>query len=550
MSELHFDPERLFRSPSPASISPECDVSASYNLDVTRRKHRLAAIDVGTNSIHMIIVEAQRRGFRVIDREKEMVQLGRGSLQGKPLTVEAIERGTAALTRMAEIAKRDDVSEIVAVATSAVREAPNGKQFIRRAEEASGIRVRVISGEEEADYIYRAVRSSVDFHGGTALCFDIGGGSVELIAGTERQVFFTRSEKLGVIRLAERFLKSDPPKPEEVEACRQHIRKVLKKPVARVRAIGFDFCIGTSGTINTLAELANEKEITGDTPTLSAGLRRLSKKKLEELIVRLLSVKSDQRVEQLGVDPKRAETIVAGALVVDELMDRAKLSSLRACSAALREGIVQRVLEEQQLTPAGSRESVRRSAVLDLLERSDSDRAHSQHVARLAVRIFDQTEALHKLTPCDREVLEDAALLHEIGVSVSFDSYHKHTYYLVRHSGLRGFTDEQVAMVATVARYHRKKPPVDDQDILEELKPSQRATARKLIAMLRIAEALDRSRRQAVRDVAVEAGNGEVRFSLRPRSEVTAELETVEKAAKFFARTFDRPVEFAVQRGE
>src|SRR5688572_7244241 len=168
-------------------------------------RHRIAAIDVGTNSIHMIVVEQQKHGYRVIDKEKEMVQLGRGSLEGRPLTDDAIERGVEAMKKMAGIVERWKVNDVVAVATSAIREAPNGRAFIRAVQKASGIKVRVISGEEEADYIYRAVRSAIDFHGGTALAVDIGGGSVELIVGTADQVFLTSSELLGALRMAQMF---------------------------------------------------------------------------------------------------------------------------------------------------------------------------------------------------------------------------------------------------------------------------------------------------------------------------------------------------------
>jgi exopolyphosphatase/guanosine-5'-triphosphate,3'-diphosphate pyrophosphatase len=478
-----------------------------------------------------------------------MVQLGRGSLQGKPLTYEAIERGTAALVRMAEIAKRDDVNEIVAVATSAVREAPNGKQFIKRAEEASGIRIRVISGEEEADFIYRAVRSSVDFRGGTALCVDIGGGSMELIVGTEKQVFFTRSEPLGVLRLSQQFLKSDPPSAAEIEALRKHVRRSLKKPVKNMRSIGWDFCIGTSGTINALADLAADTPPAGVEPAPAASLRKLSRNRLSELVKQLGELKASDRVTQLGVDPKRADSILAGAIALHELLELAGASSLRACDAALREGIVQRVLEEQSITKS-TRESVRRSSVLDLMERSDVDRNHALQVARLALRIFDQTASLHRLKSLDRELLEDASLLHEIGMQISFDSYHKHTYYLVRHSGLRGFTDEQIAMLANVARFHRKREPADDDETLSELSSTKRATVRKLAAILRLADALDRSRRGAVRDVSVDLEKDQARKIIRPRQEANAEVETAQKRARFLGAMLDCKVRLVVHQEE
>lgn len=514
--------------------------------DVVSKSYRLAAIDVGTNSIHMIIVEADRRGFRVIDKEKEMVQLGRGSLEGKPLTAAAMQRGIAALQKMADIAKRDDVHEIVAVATSAVREAPNGREFVEAAEQAAGIRIRTISGEEEADYIYRAVRASIDFHGGTTLIIDIGGGSLEMILGTSNEVYLARSEPLGVLRMSQKFLAGDPPRAKEIEACREFTRKRLRKTLARVRKVGFDSCIGTSGTINTLAELCAEQRIEKE-PTSNISLRSMSRKKLAELIERLASVPSSERATLFGIDPKRADSLLAGAIVLDEILREVGGKEIVACSAALREGIVDRVLHERNITQSSS-ESVRRTSVLDLLDRSGADRAHAAHVARLALRIFDQTEKLHKLRELDRELLEDAALLHEVGMQVSFQSYHKHTYYLIRHAGLRGFTEDQLAVVANVAKYHRKKLPDDDAFSFEELDADQRKVVKKLAAMLRIADALDRSRRQAIRDLAVDITKEAVTFTVRRRHAVDVDLDTARREAKLFARVFGRFVDFELSK--
>src|SRR5207237_8119789 len=201
---------------------------------------RFAAIDVGTNSIHMIVAEARDGGgYRVVDREKEMVQLGLASLDGQPLTDDAMERGVAAIARMNEIASRWNVEEVIAVATSAVREAPNRRDFLRRVKNDAGVRVRVISGEEEADYIFRAVRTAVDIDGSTALSIDIGGGSIEMIVGTADEIYFTASEPLGSLRLAQRFALTDRALPRNVDQCRAFVRQRSAKAAQRVKRIGF-----------------------------------------------------------------------------------------------------------------------------------------------------------------------------------------------------------------------------------------------------------------------------------------------------------------------
>lgn len=484
----------------------------------------------------MIVVEAQKHGYRVIDKEKEMVQLGRGSLEGRPLTDDAIDRGVEALKKMAGIAERWKVNEVVAVATSAIREAPNGRRFITLAQKASGIKVRVISGDEEADYIYRAVRSAIDFHGGTALAVDIGGGSVELIVGTTEQVYLTSSEPLGALRMSQMFELDRAATPAQVGDCRAYVRKRLKKPLKSVAALGFDFTVGTSGTIVTLATIGAN----GD--SMSSGLRWLSRKRLRDLIDALTPLSPAERAKRFAIDERRAETILGGAIVLYEIMRGLDLEQLRAVDAALREGIVDSVLD--RVREPKERGSVRRSSVLSLVERSDVERTHATHVARLALRIFDQTQELHRLHTGERELLEYAALLHEVGMHVSYQSNHKHAYYLISHAGLRGFTTDQVAIVANVARYYRKAPPSDADENFRQLSAPQKDVVRKLSAMLRIADALDRGRRRAVRDVGVEIGDGTVHFQVRLRGEGDVEVAAAARRARYFGKVFETDVDF------
>src|SRR5712691_11476144 len=324
---------------------------------------RLAAIDIGTNSVHMIVAELQKRDYRVVDKEKEMVQLGLGSLDGAPLNDDAMERAVAALKKMVAVAKGWKVDEIVAVATSAVREAPNRREFLKRVRDAVGIRVRVISGEEEADYIFRAVRSAVDLQSSTALCIDIGGGSVEFIVGTASEIYFTASEPLGALRLAQRFRLEDKPTSSDVEACRKFAAQHLKRLQKRIRPLGIDVAIGTSGTIQALANLtaaaAEDKATTG--------LREIAKDRLDEVIESLCGVPAKERIEKFGFDDKRARNILAGAIVLHETMTALQVASLLACPVAIREGIIESRLSETRRKPE---RSLRRSSAHALAERS------------------------------------------------------------------------------------------------------------------------------------------------------------------------------------
>jgi len=504
---------------------------------------RIAAIDIGTNSIHMIVVEARGPRYRVVDREKDMVQLGLSSLDGQPLTDDAIERGVVSIAKMSEIAQRWNADEIIAVATSAVREAPNRRDFIRLVREASGVKVRVISGEEEADYIFRAVRSAVDIDGSTAVCIDIGGGSAELIVGTAAEIYFTASQPLGSLRLAQRFELSDRPTSDALDACRKYVADRAGRLRKRVRRIGFDMAIGTSGSILTLASMCGPNS---DGDGSSNALKRLERERLEELIPQLAAMTAGQRAERFGIDNKRASTIVAGALALEGILNALRIDSLLACPVAIREGIVESRIAT--LTRDGGRGSgsLRRRSVKALAERTDCDLRHAQHVARLASRVFDQTRELHELPPESRDLLEYAAMLHESGAHISNRGHHKHSYYLIRHAELKGFTEDQLLVIANVARYYRKSPPDASHENFHELSEKQQTAVAKLAAILRIAEGLDRGHRQRVRDVAVQRSNGSVRFVARTRADASVEIESAEKRAKYFGRLFGVRVRFEV----
>jgi exopolyphosphatase/guanosine-5'-triphosphate,3'-diphosphate pyrophosphatase len=291
-----------------------------------------------------------------------------------------------------------------------------------------------------------------------------------------------------------------------------------------VRLIGVDQCIGTSGTIQALATLVQ--------PFTRAGLG--------ELLGRLTGTTARNRVEQFGVEEKRASTIIAGAAVLLAILETLGMESLIVCPAAIREGII---IAQASAKAVKNGRSMRRASVMELAERSDCDKRHARHVAQLAARIFDQTKRLHALPPDARELLEHAALLHEVGMHVSDRGYHRHSYYLIRHGALRGFTDDELAVIANVARYHRKSEPGDDDENLDELTAAQRGDVEKLSAILRIAEALDRSHRQSVRDVAVRL-NGDVKFLVRARSNATVEIAAAEKRARYFGTLFEKKVQF------
>ena len=498
---------------------------------------RIAAIDIGTNSIHMIVAEARGRDYRVVDREKDMVQLGLASLDGQPLTDDAMARGVTSIAKMSQLAARWEVDEVVAVATSAVREAPNRRDFLKRVKDEAGVNVRIISGEEEADLIFRAVRSTVDIGIGTALVVDIGGGSVEFIVGTSSEIYLTASEPLGSLRLAQKFRLDNRPFALSLEQCREFVADHLVKLRKRVRRLGVDMALGTSGTIVTLANLCSPGDPAGH------ALRRVDRDTLAALIPVLAGMTAKERAEKFSIDDRRSGTIIAGAVALDEIMRQLGIDSMLACPVAIREGIVESRVTDLARTAKGGG-SLRRRSVLSLAARTDCDMRHAAHVARLARRIFDQTRNIHCLPDESLDLLEYAALLHECGLHISDKGHHKHSYYLIRHADLRGFTEDQLLIIANTARYYRKAPPAEEHPNIAELNPAQRADVEKLSAILRIAEGLDRGHRQRVRDIAVRVHRDSVQFIARTRVDAEVEMESAKKRSKYFGSLFNVRVKF------
>src|ERR1051325_2712325 len=460
---------------------------------------RIAAIDIGTNSIHMIVVQIRPDlSFEVIDREKEMVRLGAGGLDGRALTPEAMHAALQVLSKFRRLAESHRVDEVIAVATSAVREAENGGEFLQRVQRETGIRPRVISGTEEARLIHSAAVYGVGVPRDIAVVIDIGGGSVEVTRGSGSAMELGRSFKLGVIRLTERFVKSDPLEPRDERRLARHIHAEAGKFLDQIARAGFDRVIGTSGTIlslGTVAVAANER---GPSPMLRN--RRIPAKQIRRVRKELAGLSLEKRLRVAGLEPRRADLAVAGAVLLDELLQRLEADEITLCDLSLREGLVLDYIarHRKEIAQADRYPDVRRRIAFELAERCHYFPDHSQHVARLSLALFDQTRPIHGLTDREREWLEYAAILHDVGVHISYEQHHKHSYYLIRNGDLRGFEPDEIETIALVARYHRQATPKRKHDGFSDLKRRIRRTVRTLAAILRLAESLDRSHAQTV----------------------------------------------------
>jgi len=499
---------------------------------------KIAAIDIGSNSIHIVIVEVSASGgFRVIDREKEMVRLGAETLSRGALPAAAMRRGIEVLSKYKRLTESNGTDKLIAVATSAIREARNGEEFLERAGREIGIWPRAVSGEEEARLIYLAALHSIHLEGKRALVLDIGGGSVELALGAGRRLELAVSEKLGVLRMTEQFVTSDPLSARDGKRLVEQIDRQIGPHAARIRDVGFEVAVGTSGTILALGAMA---QVVG-TGAQAEALHHVTVKSawIHELRERLQRTDVKERLRMPALDETRADIIVAGGIILDTLLQRLGIDNLTLCEWALREGILLDYIHghPRSLARAEAYPDVRRRSVVDLAERCQYDEAHSKHVASLALALFEGTRRRHALSDSDRSLLEYAALLHDIGHHISYPRHHKHSYYLIKNGDLRGFHPLEIEVLANVARYHRSGHPRKKHGGFGVLTKPLRQTVRILSGLLRIADALDRGHRQVVSSIVVSERGGLLRIRCHVKGDSELEFWGVPGRARLLEET-------------
>ncbi|MGK7895692.1 MAG: Ppx/GppA phosphatase family protein [Xenococcus sp. (in: cyanobacteria)] len=488
---------------------PSYQPSTHIPPSIGQSKQVIAAIDIGTNSVHMVVVEVDPKlpAFHIIAKEKDTVRLGDRDPDTGYLTEEAISRALKALKRCKDLAESLDVRQIISVATSATREAGNGTVFLQRIKSELGISVNLISGKEEARRIYLGVLSGMDFGDRPHIMIDIGGGSTELILADIREPRFLSSTKVGAVRLTKEFVKSDPITQQELTYLKAYVRGMLERPVEEIwhnMQLNENPCmVGTSGTIETLATIhALDKQ--GSVPNPLTGYQ-LTRKDIESATHKLAEMTYEERFNIPGISDKRAEIIVPGAIILLEAMEMLCMESITICERALREGIIVDWMLTHGLISDRLRyqHEVRNRNVFKIAHKYQVDLEYSQRVANFALSLFDQTkEHLHDWGQNEKEFLWAAAILHNCGIYISHSSHHKHSYYLIRHAELLGFTELELEIIANIARYHRKSKPKKRHEAYQEL-PSKKyqLMVRQLSAILRIAVALDRRNKGAIAKV-------------------------------------------------
>ncbi len=513
----------------------------------------VAAIDIGTNSIRLAVVrvEADQR-LTTLAVHREVVRLGEGEFETSHMTPAAIARGALVCAKFADVARGFGCKEIVAFATSAVREAENREEFIDRVRKEAGIEVRVISGVEEARLIWLGVSSGIELGERRAVLIDIGGGSTEVIVGSATGYQMLESLKLGAIRLSNRFFDFEGPvSADQFARVQGYVRGVASQTTRRVREHGFDIALGSAGTITTLADIVARRA--GEPPVSSQRNYTFRLSDLREAVQMLCRMPLEERRKVPGMDANRADIILGGAAIVLTLLEAFGADRMTLSERGLRDGILlDHLLREEEARERFQALSVRRRSILQLARACNYEAEHSEHTARLALRLFDELRRLgeHHYGRAERELLDYAALTHDIGTFISHSNHQKHAYYLLRNSDLLGFNDTELDIIANVAFYHRKGIPKKKHPNLTSLSRGERRRVLVLSAILRVAEGLDRSHLGLVQDVRLEIGRNPHRYLLTLISDSDCQLEVwgVQNNRDLFEHVFGAPLVVQVKQ--
>ncbi|AVR44570.1 Ppx/GppA family phosphatase [Christiangramia fulva] len=508
---------------------------------------RIAAIDLGTNSFHAVIVDIYPDGsFRTIDKLKEMVILAEKGMDNY-LSEDAMQRGLDALKRIKFLCDSQQVEEILAYATSAIREARNGGDFIQRMIDEVDIKARAISGKMEAEMIGLAVRHNIALSEEMVLMVDIGGGSVEFIIGNVDEFIYYNSLKLGVARMAAKFVSHDPITKKEIKNLKDHYQKTLGEVEKIVKEHSVKTMIGSSGTMENIAAMIASRNSINASITLNELV--FHDDEFIPFYEKFIRLDKKERLKEKQLEDKRVDIINPGMVLLKFLIEELNIQNIKISEAALRDGMIIDFInkEKPKLSLVANFPDPRKRSIYELLRKTNWMEQHSTHVANMGLQIFDEFQADLKLTENDRELLNYASLLHDIGYYISFRKHHKHALYLIRNSDLRGFTDDEINIMANVARYHRRSTPKKRHPFYKQLDKPLRKRIKKLSAILRIADGLDRSHYQNVKSLEIENGKEKVKLLITTEGDPELEIWGAERKSELFKKVTGKELEiFAV----
>jgi exopolyphosphatase/guanosine-5'-triphosphate,3'-diphosphate pyrophosphatase len=504
------------------------DTTVSYPL-------RVACVDMGSNAIRFLAAEFSEEGiYTTLAGERCPVRLGHSVFLSGVLDSQAMDQAVEALAGFKQQMDALEIGHCRAVATSAVRESKNGREFVKRIRQEAGLDLEVISGREEARLVHLAVATRIPLGSRKWLLVDLGGGSVEVSLVDEHGAYWSESHTMGSVRLLEELT--------EAGADPGRFRRLLAEYISALRVPAMadgqkvSGYIATGGNIEALAKLAGFPD--------EVGLTRLPVETLRTVIEQLATLSYRDRVEQLGLRGDRADVILPAAMVYERLADLCNASEILVPHVGIKEGViydvVSRLTRTQDHEHRQEREILASAAAIG--RKYLVDEAHARHVTSLAASLFDQLKPLHGLTKPDRKILVAAAMLCNIGQFVSYKGHHKHSLYLISHTELPSFSQTEMAMVANVARYHRKAHPQPHHYEFAALAPEEQDRVAKLSSILRIADSLDREHTQRVTGVTVKITDQDVSLWLDGTAGVLLEGWSLKKKANLFTELFERKV--------
>lgn len=513
----------------------------------------IAIIDLGTNTFHLLIAEIDERdNYEIKGKFKEPVQLGQGSINAGKIGDEAFKRGIRALKTYRTIIDTSSIKKVFAFATSAIRSASNGQDFIKAAKESANIEIKTINGNEEAAIIFEGVKNGVQLpFDERTLIVDIGGGSVEFIVAHEGKAELLRSVNIGGARLLDKIKPSNPIKIEEVATLNNLLDKELGGLIRELKEFDLTMLVGSSGTCETIGNLVaisqKDKVSVGNLNGFA-----FFQKDFEDACMKIIRTTRAERQKMEGIDGMRVDTIVLGIYLIYYLFKNLSLPRMMISTQALKEGVLHRYLDEKQarlqkfIGPTDR--SLRARAVQSLAKKFNYDEEHSLKVSELAVELFNQLATYHELGMLEKELLQYAAILHDIGKFIHVSSHHKHGQYIIASSNLSGFMTMELLLISNIVRYHRKAGPKADHPNFQVLSPKDKRTALILAGILRIADNLDRGHRNFVSHLFTNVSDTKIEIEVFAKHEIEMEIAAAMENSDLLAEAFGRKVEI-VQKG-
>jgi len=503
-------------------------------------------IDIGTNSVRLLVVRLNpNHSYTILTRQKQQVRLGEGEFDEDEIQPEAIERLIVVCKKFTDLARTFSTEEFVAVATSAMREASNQNEILHLLRQEAQIDVRVISGQEEARLIYLGVASGIHIEDRLVFFIDIGGGSTEIAVGGDRTYQYLESFRLGALRLSNLYFPrghNGPVSSDQYKRVQHHVKDTIIHSVRKIRSLNPVMAIGSSGTIMNLADIA-QKAIHQNG---SNGDPVISGKELQKVIDLLCSLPLDQRRKIPGMNPERADIIIAGAAILDTFMKELGLDSLLTTSRGLQDGLLMDYLSRIDVFPLLGELSPRQRSVLQLGRSCGINEVHARTVTGLVLELFDSAKelGLHTFGDNERELLEYATFLHDIGSFISYSNHHAHSYYIIKNSELLGFDQKEITFMANIARFHRKKTMRKKDPEVMELESRERDALRVLTTFIRLGESLDRSHTALIQHVKFTRMDKEcIHLEVVARGDCQLEIWGIEAEKKAFEKIFEKQLE-------